>query len=234
MVYRSISGDMQMRALELLHEGLDIADVARLLNVSERSIYRWQHNLTTHGSTNPSSHFRGRPRLLSAAALEDLRTLIAESPSLYLDEIRDWLALFYDQPISLTALHDNLCELGLTTKIMQRAAAERDEDLRTAWRQDITVNFSADQLVFIDESSKDGRTIFRKYGRAAAGQPATQTVSLNRGQRYSILPALSLDGYMTVRVVEGSVDSTEFFDFIVEDVVRSQHLFMRTITNLYH
>ena len=42
MVYRSISSDMQMRALELLHEGLDIADVARLLNVSERSIYRWQ------------------------------------------------------------------------------------------------------------------------------------------------------------------------------------------------
>ena len=37
--------------------------------------------------------------------------------------------------------------------------------------------------------------------------------------RYSILPALSLDGYMAVRVVEGSIDGAEFYDFVVNEVV---------------
>ncbi|KAH7902767.1 hypothetical protein BJ138DRAFT_975325, partial [Hygrophoropsis aurantiaca] len=37
--------------------------------------------------------------------------------------------------------------------------------------------------------------------------------------RYSILPAMSLDGYIALRVVEGSIDSTEFLDFVVNDVL---------------
>ncbi|KAI4518010.1 hypothetical protein K523DRAFT_223592, partial [Schizophyllum commune Tattone D] len=37
--------------------------------------------------------------------------------------------------------------------------------------------------------------------------------------RYSILPALTLDGYIACRVVEGSVDGDEFFDFIITDVL---------------
>lgn len=44
-------------------------------------------------------------------------------------------------------------------------------------------------------------------------------VPLDRGIRYSILPALSIDGYLTVHVVEGSIDSAEFYDFVVNDVV---------------
>ena len=44
-------------------------------------------------------------------------------------------------------------------------------------------------------------------------------VSLDYGIRYSALPALSLDGYMAVRVVEGSIDGAKFYDFFVNDVV---------------
>jgi hypothetical protein len=33
--------------------------------------------------------------------------------------------------------------------------------------------------------------------------------------------AMALDGYIAQRVVEGSLDSFDFFDFIMEDVVRS-------------
>ncbi len=40
-----------------------------------------------------------------------------------------------------------------------------------------------------------------------------------RGIRYSIVAAISLDGYIATRVVEGSVDGLEFLDFIIEEVV---------------
>jgi hypothetical protein len=55
------------------------------------------------------------------------------------------------------------------------------------------------------------------------GHPAIENVSSNRGVRYGILPVLTIDGYMAVRAVEGSIDGAEFFDFILNDVV-SLHL----------
>jgi transposase len=70
---------------------------------------------------------RGRPRILTSEMTEDLRQLISETPSVYLDEIAEWLAIYYDQPISLTALGDNLRDLGLTYKLLRRVAAERDD-----------------------------------------------------------------------------------------------------------
>jgi hypothetical protein len=34
---------------------------------------------------------------------------------------------------------------------------------------------------------------------------------------------MSLRGYIVMRIVEGSMDAYEFFDFIVEDVVRDYY-----------
>lgn len=85
--------------------------------------------------------------------------------------------------------------------------------------KDITSRFTADQLVFADESSKDDRTSQRLYGRAPSGQCACEARTFVRGVRYSILPALSVEGILTVRVVRGSVDGLEFYNWVVSDLV---------------
>jgi len=102
---------------------------------------------------------------------------------------------------------------------MRRAAAERDHELRANWMYDILNTYTAEQMVILDESSKDNRTLIRKYGRALSGDDPVLSVSLDRGTRYSILPALTLDGYIAARAVEGSINGEEFFDFIVNDLV---------------
>ncbi|KAH7903356.1 hypothetical protein BJ138DRAFT_1020774 [Hygrophoropsis aurantiaca] len=185
MVYRKISSDMKQQALELLTEGWTAEEVAEVLHVSCKSIGRWEGKMEETGCVDSSSVLRGRPRLLDPVVVEDLRELILESPSLYLDEIREYLAFFHDLRISTTALHDNLQDLGLTYKLLQRAAAERDEEARATWHADIVAHISAEQIVTIDD----------------------------------ILPALSLDGYIALRIVEGSVNSIEFYDFVVNDVL---------------
>ncbi|KAF8840029.1 hypothetical protein BDN67DRAFT_1053927 [Paxillus ammoniavirescens] len=68
--------------------------------------------------------------------MEDLRVLIEESPTFYLHEIVDYLAVVHEIHISTTALHNNLQALGLTYKMMQRTASQRDEQARQAWRDD--------------------------------------------------------------------------------------------------
>jgi hypothetical protein len=42
---------------------------------------------------------------------------------------------------------------------------------------------------------------------------------LDRGTWYSILLAITVGGYIAVRVIEGSVDGAEFFDFVLNDLV---------------
>ncbi|KAE9383625.1 hypothetical protein BT96DRAFT_752643, partial [Gymnopus androsaceus JB14] len=37
--------------------------------------------------------------------------------------------------------------------------------------------------------------------------------------RWSILPALTINGYIALRVVEDSVDSTELYDFVLNDLL---------------
>ena len=78
-----------------------------------------------------------------------------------------------------------------------------------------------EMIVTADESSKDDRTIYRRCGRSPSGMPAPASAQFVRGERYSLLAAMSVDGYVSTRVVEGSVDTAEFFDFLVGDVVRT-------------
>jgi transposase len=94
MGYRNISADMKQRALQLIDEGWEMAEVAEVLNVSSKSIRRWDHHYETHGRVDPPSALRGRPRLMNAKAIEDLLELIHETPSLFLEEIGEWLALY--------------------------------------------------------------------------------------------------------------------------------------------
>ena len=67
----------------------------------------------------------------------------------------------------------------------------------------MTATYAADQMVILDESSKDGRTLMRRYGHALSGEDPVVSESIDCGIRYSILPALTVDGYIAVRVVEG-------------------------------
>jgi transposase len=220
MVYQRISLDKKQRALRLLDLGWEVPEVAAVFGHSSRSIERWLDNYAQYGSITRTSVLRGRPRILNTEATTQLYALVAESPSLYLQEIQEWLILFHDEKISKSALDRNLKQLGLTRKVLRKLANEKDEVAKAAWLYDTLSHFTAEQMVFLDESSKDNRTLVRKYGRAPSGARAVELSSFQRGVRYSLLPALALDGYLAARVVEGSVDGAEFYDFVVTDVVR--------------
>ena len=221
MVYKPIGKDLKERALWLLEHNYIPADVSDIFGVSERSLQRWKKNQADYGSVVPPPlTVRGRPRILNADMTHDLFALLAESPELFLDEIQEWLILACNTSISRSALHDNIRDAGLTYKVLRKAAAERNDDLREEWMEDMRMHRVARQLVMVDETSKDDRTIYRHYGRAPAGHRATIHANFVRGDRYSLVAAMSVDGYEAMSVIQGSVDGDSFFHFIVHDVVR--------------
>jgi transposase len=228
MVNRAISKDIRERVIWLVEHGYAPPDICEIFGISDRTLRRWRRNNDTYGTPLPPPPLqRGRPHTLNNDMTHDLYTLLEEAPDMYLDEIQDWLAVAHDVRLSKTALFENIRDAGVTYKLLRKAAAERDEDARAEWMDDMNTHYTAQQLVFVDETSKDDRTIYRHYGRAPSGMRATIHANFVRGDRYSVVAALSLRGYEAVRVTPGSVDGDEFLDFIVNDLVRSMCVFDR-------
>ena len=223
MVNRRISMDIKECALRLWDSRWTIEDICAAFMVSRASIYRWQSIFDEYGSVNrPPSPLIGRTRTLTRALLTACQTLYEGDSDLYLDEVISWLAICHDIVISTSTLSRNLLEAGLTRKMLHKIAVERDENLRQEWRESIRTNFSGDGMEFVcvDETSKNDLTYARHFGRAQAGERAHLTDVFVRGDRYSLVAALTMEGYIAAHAVEGSFDSFEFYNFVSEKVVR--------------
>ena len=89
------------------------------------------------------------------------------------------------------------------------------------------------QFVCVDETSKNEQTFAWKYGRAYSGECTELKDVFVQGDRYSLVAALTVDGYIASDVVLGSFDSMDFLEFIQEKVVHP-HVVVLWIDFNYH
>ncbi|KIL57687.1 hypothetical protein M378DRAFT_52852, partial [Amanita muscaria Koide BX008] len=134
-------------------------------------------------------------------------------PDMYLDELREMLTVASGVQVSVSTVWRALTRGGYTMKKMSRAAIERSADKRLEYIAKIS-EYNANQLVFVDESSVDRRTSYRGYAWSIRGTKAQRKAFFVRGHRFSVLPALSLDGILHSEIVEGSFCSASFQHFI--------------------
>ena len=97
------------------------------------------------------------------------------TPSLLLDEVKEWIQVTHNIPISRSAICRYIKDAGFTYKKLKMRASERDEEAAEHWMMQTNAEFVAEQLISIDETSKDGRTLYRRYGYAPRGEAAIQT-----------------------------------------------------------
>ena len=109
-----------------------------------------------------------------------------------------------------------------TSLQLQKAAKERSELLRSDFILQIS-DFNPEQLIFIDETAKDERNLSRAYGYSTINTRAKKSVVFIRGNRYTILPALTLNGFIAAEVIEGSCTKELFQAFIINQVVKLYH-----------
>jgi transposase len=84
---------------------------------------------------------------------------------------------------------------GWSRKKASKAATQRNEALRADYLAS-RLNWPVERLVFVDESTCCARTGDRKYGWSPIGQSCFTTQYLDRSQRFSVLPALTIGGYL--------------------------------------
>ena len=81
--------------------------------------------------------------------------------------------------------------------------------------------YSPEELGFIDEVSKDERTVGRRYGRSRRGTRARKSQPFVRGRRTSTVGILSVDGFVTGTSVEGLLMKASFLHWMEFTVVSS-------------
>lgn len=221
MPYRRISQDLKLAAMNLYEcELIPLEDLLDCVGFSKRTFYRVLKLWRETGDVVKHTHgLRGRPRLLVFDDVQFLLRLVRHRPDWFLDELTNLLQENRFISIHFTTILRELARAGYSVKRLKRIATERSEEKRAAFVYHIA-EYTREQLGFIDETSKDERTPGRHRGRAKRGRRAMRRQFFVCGHRLSGTGLLTVDGMVTSTVVEGSMTTESFCEFLEENVVR--------------
>jgi transposase len=220
MPYRKISRDLKLAAMRMHEHGiLSVAQITDCLQISRRTFYRvlelWH---TTGDVVQHTNGVRGRPRILHFDDIDYLNRIIKHRPDWFLDELLSLLETNRFISAHFSTIHQELVRAGVSTKKLKKIAAERNENLRADYIRHIA-QYSPEQLGFLDELSKDERTLGRSRGRSRKGTRAVKKGVFVRGRRFSATGLLTIDGMISNTVVEGSMTRDLFLEYLEFTVV---------------
>lgn len=199
--------------------GKSTKEIAELAGCCERTVRNILQCERDYGVvSNPYAKIRARPRILDAGDTTYILSILQAQPALYIDEVQAALLEYRNVEVSLATLSRTLHRLALSNKKITSEAVERNDLLRATWQAEYG-DIPADYCVWLDESSVDDRTNQRTRGWAEVGRACVRRDIFIRGQRYSVLPAFTCDGYIALDIFEGSVNKDRFMTFLEEQVV---------------
>ncbi|POG58682.1 Homeodomain-like protein [Rhizophagus irregularis DAOM 181602=DAOM 197198] len=173
---RAFSEDLKWRIIYLHHDGYSRIKIARLLHISKRTVDNILQIYVQWGTViNLWQKPPGRHKTLTQNEMKILRELIKDKVDWYLDELVGELE-------------------QQTGKLLHQVAYERNELLRSTFIAKVGRDYKPEQLIFMDEASKDERTLSRGYGYSLKNTFAIKKNVFVCGVRYTILPAFSLQG----------------------------------------
>ncbi|RLO08582.1 hypothetical protein DYB28_000418 [Aphanomyces astaci] len=194
-----ISIDMRWRCVVLVQVyGIETECVCILLGIAERSVTRFNKMFSTTGHVYNTKR-RDREKRWPPEVNSWVSEYAFAHPCFYIEEIEEALRLQFPSLNNISA--STICralmhDLGLTRK--EKHAREAAEfELRDYYRHLRPYYSYPDQLVFVDETSKDGRDSIRKYAWSKRNQMAIVDLPFSRGQRVSALAAFTTAGFLS-------------------------------------
>ncbi|KAK6997463.1 hypothetical protein R3P38DRAFT_3059166 [Favolaschia claudopus] len=179
------------------------------LDMPVRVVQRVKQTWREIGEVCRDRRYIGRAPILSPAHSKFLLALLEHTPDMYLDEIQEALYTQHDLEVSLATISRTLKRLGFSSKKLSREAGERCEDTRREFFMEIG-NEPPERLVCADESAVNILTTYRQCGWSFKGLRARKRCCFVRGTRYSLLPALTMDGIIHAHIKIGGYNGAQF------------------------
>jgi DDE superfamily endonuclease len=89
----------------------------------------------------------------------------------------------------------------------------KQKALLHTWVQKLA-GWHPEQVVFVDESEVNARSGRRTYGWGPKGQPIPHKVYLRKHGNFSVLPSITMDGYIAYCIYPGAVNADTFNEYI--------------------
>lgn len=157
--------------------------------------------------------------------------LIQHTPDVQLSTLLQLLKVQRGVSVDKSTIWRSLHRAGYSRKKVSISALEQNEETRCQYLLTVGLDFLAEQLVFVDESACNRVTARRPYAWSLVGTCARRHDYFIRGkrrvssvscgfmfhsffQRYSILPAMSLDGILHLAIQDSPYTALQFNSFI--------------------
>lgn len=188
------STDFRWRAVFLMHVyGVSVQYVSYIFGPKPRTLMRWYSLFLTRGVVEERST-RITTSRWPAEVVQRVRLYVNENPTFYLEELQAFLNDAF--PSLYNTSTSTICralkfDMGLTRKVLTKAARECVPQEVQVYKSELKAIYSfPEQLLFIDETSKDGRHAYRRYAWSRRNQKAVVKLTLSRGHQRSVLAAL--------------------------------------------
>ena len=190
--------------------GITLKEVASNLSVDSSAVHRITKKFESCGTISKKAYC-SHSRLIKLSK-PTIICLVLDNPGIYLWEIQRELSLIFNLEISPAAVWQCLKRSNFSRKKMQLVALQRDYQLRSKYMNDISL-YRSNVLVFVDETGCDRRDALRKYGYGLRGHREKSQKLLVRGERVSVIAAMTTNGVLALQVVHGTVTGDVFVEF---------------------
>ena len=217
------SDDVRWRIVTLIHVyDIDLHFLSEIFGPKVRSIQRWYNKFLKTGTVCDNKRAvrasRWPPHIVNA-----VERYVQAHPTFYIEELKDFVKSQF--PHLRNTSESTICrvlnfDLQLSRKKLTKAAREAaPEEIQVYYDKLRPIYSFPEQLIFIDETSKDGRDAFRRYARSKRGTKATVRLPFSRGNRVSVLAVLDHTGFMSWKCTSGTFSRKKFHNAFSEKVV---------------
>lgn len=216
--------DFRWRAVALLHVyNIPVTHVSELLGPKLRSIRRWYALFLSDGIVNDKPEQKEKRTKWPPEVLQFVQAYVDDHPTFYIEELRDSISIQF--PLLRTISTSTICralnfDLNLSRKVLSKAAREAVPAEIRIYKEKLLPLYSyAEQLIFLDETSKDGRHAYRRYAWSRRNTKAIVRLPFRRGKRLSILAALDVSGFIAWEWTEGTFTRGKFHEAFLKHVI---------------
>jgi hypothetical protein len=221
---------------ELTDAGYSQHDVARLACTSRKSVREVNLHLSMFKELPAFSRHRAsssQPELARLQTHEQdfLQQLLAEQPSLFLDECCNYLEMYSGNKLSVSDMCEALIALGHSRKVSYKKAGQASSFLEGAFLNTVAATVSAHSMAWLDEFGVSFNDIaHRRYGRAPVGERAIDRGLVLDRVHYSTCVVVTTCGVVAHYTVVGAVKGDDMTYFAERDLL--QTLVLAGITDL--
>jgi transposase len=176
---------------------LPTTEIADLAQCNVKTIQRLRKLWNKTGDVERLSRQGCRPRKIQDLLEQAVIQLFIDHVDLAIEEALEWLKEEFFIEVCKKTISNVLRNHNITHKRLKFVAAQPNPELRADYLIRIK-GITAEQLVFLDESTANEFTKDRKTGWSLKGCPAVKERDFRRSERWSILPAYTRDGWLGI------------------------------------